>query len=97
MTEGRKDDGGKRRYDLIPPEVLASLADVLTFGGAKYAPNNWQLVPDGKSRYYAAMMRHVEAWRSGESKDPESGLSHLAHAFCCLAFLVWLDRQQASR
>jgi hypothetical protein len=36
-------------------------------------------------------MRHVHAWRAGETKDPESGLHHLAHAGCCLLFMLWLD------
>lgn len=92
MSEGRKADAGKRRFDLIPFEALDVLADVLTFGAGKYAPNNWQLVPDGRARYYAALMRHLQAWRGGEAVDPESGLPHLGHALCCMVFLVWLER-----
>jgi hypothetical protein len=93
---GRKYDGGKRRFDLIPWEVLDALADVLTFGAVKYEPNNWQHVPDGRNRYYAALVRHLQAWRSGERNDPESGMPHLAHAFICLAFLLWLELQGES-
>lgn len=91
MSEGRKLDTGKRRFDLIPHEALDLLADVLTFGAAKYAPDNWQLVPDGNARYYAALMRHMQAWRAGERDDPESGLPHLGHALCCVVFLAWLE------
>ena len=40
--EGRKDDTAKPRMDLIPPELLEGVADVLTYGAAKYAPRNWE-------------------------------------------------------
>lgn len=88
---GRKDDQDKLRYDLIPPEPIKELAAVLTFGAKKYAPNNWQKVPEARARYYAAMMRHLEAWRMGEIHDDESDLRHLAHALCCLTFLLWFE------
>ena len=97
MTEGKKLDAGKRRFDLVPFEVLDVLADVLTFGAAKYQPNNWQLVPDGAARYYAALMRHLQAWRAGERNDAESGLPHLGLALCCLTFLLWLERHHGSK
>ena len=41
-AEGRKNDSGKRRMDLIPPEAIEALADVLTMGAAKYADRNWE-------------------------------------------------------
>lgn len=83
-----KHDSGKLRYDLIPPRPLKSLARVLSYGAEKYAPNSWQNLDDFKNRYYAALMRHLEAWRLGENFDPESHLYHLEHAFCNLMFLV---------
>ena len=39
--QGRKDDQGKARFELIAPEFLFALARVLTFGAAKYADRNW--------------------------------------------------------
>jgi len=33
-------------------------------------------------------LRHLTAWWAGEDLDPESGLHHLAHAACCLMFLL---------
>jgi hypothetical protein len=89
--DGRKFDGDKLRYDLIPPLAQQEMVKVLTFGAQKYAPDNWQLVPDSKRRYFAAMERHVWAWKMGETLDPESGIHHLAHAMCCLAFLYEHD------
>ena len=65
------------------------LGKVLTYGALKYSPNNWQNLDDFNNRYYAAALRHLMAWRSGQNFDEESSLLHLSHALCCLAFLTW--------
>lgn len=86
---GRKDDTGKQRWDLLPFGPIALVVEVMTFGASKYDANNWQkiLSPDG--RYFAALMRHLVAWRlDAASRDPESGLPHLVHALCCLVFIT---------
>lgn len=85
---GRKDDSGKAMMDLIPPHAELMLAKVLTFGAEKYGAWNWSQVDDLERRYMAAAMRHINAHRAGELLDQESGLPHLAHAMCCLAFLI---------
>lgn len=85
---GAKYDQDKPRMDLIPPHAELLLAQVLTFGAEKYAPNNWRNVEDPERRYLAAAMRHINAHRQGELMDSESGLPHLAHAMCCLAFVL---------
>ena len=90
-TAGRKFDGGKLEYGLVPPYALKEVVKVLTFGAQKYERDNWQKVPDSKRRYFDAMQRHVWAWKEGESFDPESGIHHLAHAMCCLMFLYEHD------
>jgi len=84
---GVKYDQEKLRYDLLPAQTIEGLVRVLTFGAKKYSPENWRKVPNATRRYYAALMRHVEAWRLGEVNDLESGLPHLSHALCCLVFL----------
>lgn len=86
-SEFKKADGGKPRYDLLPPELLHETARVLEYGAQKYEPNNWAQGAD-YGRYFAAMQRHLWAWWSGENSDPESDLPHLAHAACCLGFLM---------
>ena len=91
QEKGMKFDSGKLLYSLIPPETSKALAEVLTFGAQKYAPNNWQLVEDGETRYLDALMRHLEAFRAGETHDPESNLHHLAHALTIVAFLHYLE------
>jgi len=88
---GVKYDGGKPEYDLVPSLALEETVQVLTFGAKKYAPDNWKRVPDGKRRYFSAAMRHMWAWWRGEKLDPETGLNHLAHAMCCLMFLLEKD------
>ena len=90
-TKGRKFDGGKLEYGLLPPYALEETVKVLTFGAQKYERDNWQKVPDSKRRYFDALQRHVWAWKSGEQFDPESGIHHLAHAMCCLMFLYEHD------
>jgi hypothetical protein len=82
-----KADGGKRRLDLVPVDPVLDVADVLTFGANKYADRNWEKgFPYG--RPYAAAMRHLLAWWNGETNDPETGLSHLAHAATNIMFLL---------
>jgi len=90
-TAGRKFDGGKLEYGLLPPLALEEVVKVLTFGAQKYDRDNWQKVPDSKRRYFDALQRHVWAWKRGEQFDTESGIHHLAHAMCCLMFLYEHD------
>ena len=87
-----KSDDNKSRYDLLPPELLEETAQVLAFGAQKYSDNNW-VKGASWSRYFSAMMRHMWAWWRGEDNDPETGYSHLAHASCCLGFLMAYQRR----
>ncbi|WP_282026835.1 dATP/dGTP diphosphohydrolase domain-containing protein [Limimaricola cinnabarinus] len=92
MTDGRKDDGGKIRMELIPPELLTAVGSILTFGAVKYAPRNWELGMDW-SRVYGALLRHLNAWWAGEQTDPETGKSHLWHAGACISFLIAFEQR----
>jgi len=83
---GRKNDGGKQRYDLLAPEALSGLVGVLTYGTTKYGDRNWEQGLNF-SRVFAACMRHLWAWWKGEDYDRETGLSHLDHAATCIHFL----------
>lgn len=91
---GRKFDGGKVRYELLPPFALEDVAKVLTYGSIKYEDENWRVVPEASRRYRGALMRHVEEYRKGNILDPETGLPHMAHAICCAMFILELDRVQ---
>lgn len=84
---GVKADEGKAAYDLIPVEGPAAVAQVLAYGAKKYAPRNWE---QGMawSRPYSAIHRHLAAWWSGETRDPDTGYSHLWHVATNVFFLI---------
>lgn len=87
LAEGTKFDQGKDRWDLAPWAAFTQIIKVLTFGAAKYDSWNWA---QGLkySRVRAALQRHLLAFDQGIDHDEETGLLHLAHAGCCLVFLL---------
>ena len=86
MSQAKKFDGEKVRMELLSVPAMMGTAQVLTFGAHKYDSHNWRKGFEW-SRLYGALLRHVTASMDGETNDPESGLSHLDHAACCLMFL----------
>jgi hypothetical protein len=86
-----KFDDGKLPLHLLSTEAMNQTAAVLQFGAEKYAAHNWRKGFTW-SRPLAAAMRHITAFNAGEDKDPESGLSHLAHAACCIMFLLEFEK-----
>lgn len=84
--EGRKNDQGKLRMDLVPVTAMRAMARGFGYGADKYEAWNWT---KGLStgRLYGALLRHLTAWWDGEEMDQESGLSHLDHVLCCAAML----------
>lgn len=87
VGEARKDDTGKPRMDLIPPEALYALGRVLEYGARKYADRNWEK-GFAWGRSVAALKRHLSAWEAGQDFDPESGMPHLWHVLTNAAFLL---------
>ncbi|GAA5786123.1 dATP/dGTP diphosphohydrolase domain-containing protein [Chitiniphilus shinanonensis] len=83
---GVKHDLGKAPMSLLDRTALEQTAQVLAFGASKYSAHNWR---GGfkHTRLTDSALRHIFAWLDGEDLDPESGLSHIAHAQCCLMFL----------
>lgn len=90
-TGGIKDDSGKLRFDLIPPEAMEELARVYTIGAVKYGDRNWEKGLHW-GRVFAAMMRHAWAWWRGEKLDPEDGQHHLASVAWCALSLMTLEK-----
>lgn len=88
---GIKTDKGKNRLELVPPEAILAIGQVLTDNcldnGGKYEDRNWEKGMDWM-RVYGAVQRHLQAWAKGEDRDADSGLPHLDHALTGLAFLV---------
>ncbi len=95
LLKGIKYDTGKLQWRLLPLEVLRDVVLVLMYGAKKYSPDNWKQVKP-KERYFDGCLRHLDAWQAGERKDPETGRNPLAHAICCLIFLLWHDKNRPS-
>lgn len=84
---GLRKDSGKLRIDLIPAEVEAELAAVLTFGARKYAERNWERgMPWSKA--YGPLRRHLNEWARGKRVDKESRCRTMAHVLCNVVFLL---------
>ena len=100
MSEGRENqdmdkggvkfDLGKPRWGLLSWPAIRELVKVLTYGAKKYRDHNWA-TGMAYSRNLDACLRHITSWASGQKLDPETGLNHLAHAMCCLMFLLTYD------
>lgn len=85
--ETTKYDQGKTDWAILPYTSLEAVVRIMKFGEKKYGRGNWA-VGTTWLRYWNAAMRHMVSWLSGEDKDPETGESHLAHAACCVLFLL---------
>lgn len=79
---------GKLKWSLVHWKSIEPLVRVLMFGAKKYAPNNWQK-PMDRQEILESAMRHLTAMMSGETRDPESGLSHAGHVMCNMMFWVF--------
>lgn len=91
-NKAKKFDSGKPRYDLLPAEALEEVVKVLTMGAEKYGDRNWENGLD-YGRCFAAAQRHMWAWWNRQDLDPESGLTHLAHACVNLMFLMAFEKR----
>lgn len=82
-----KFDTDKPPVGLVPSSAMLEEAMVMAYGEKKYGRDNWR---GGMAwtRLIDASLRHILAFKEGEDFDPETGLHHLAHARCCLAFLI---------
>jgi len=89
INDGLKDDYDKPDWTLLPIDSVIEVIRVLMFGESKYGRDAWKSLPDARRRYLAAAFRHLAAYADGEIVDPESERPHIAHAACCLLFLLW--------
>jgi hypothetical protein len=96
MNQEAKADSGKARLTLVPRQILFDVARIREYGNAKYHdPDNWKTVEP--ERYRDAMMRHMCAYLDNPSGvDDESGLPHLWHLACNVAFLCALESKDFS-
>lgn len=77
---GVKKDLGKERVDLLPPNALLALAELMDMGAKKYDDRNWEKGMD-EGRIMAALGRHFLKYMAGEDFDPDpvAGHHHLIH------------------
>ncbi len=88
-----KADAGKPRLSLVPVEIINCIAKVREFGNRKYKDSNsWKRVE--KERYVDAMFRHLIKYvNDNNSVDEESGMPHLWHLACNVAFLCEMEKE----
>ena len=83
-----KADAGKPRLTLVPRRILTDIARIREYGNAKYPEggvDNWKQVEP--ERYRDAAFRHFVAYLDDpHGVDKESGLPHLWHLACNIAF-----------
>lgn len=96
MPTAHKKDEGKPPLSLIPRVALDAEAKVFGFGAKKYGRHNFKAGMDW-SRVIDASLRHITAFADGEDLDPESGLSHIAHARASLAMLMYYVETKAGK
>ncbi len=87
-SQGAKADAGKVQLTLCPPEIIKAIARVRMYGTDKYGDrDNWKMVE--AQRYRDAAYRHWLAYLGDPcGVDEESGLPHLWHLACNIAFLI---------
>lgn len=86
-----KADAGKPRLTLVPRRIITAIARVRMYGNEKYHdPENWRQVEP--ERYRDALFRHLLAYLDDpHGVDDESGLPHLWHLACNVAFLCEME------
>jgi hypothetical protein len=92
VAEGVKNDQDKLPWYLLPSDAVDDVLEVLQYGATKYGDRNWERGMSW-SRPFSALMRHMWSWWRGETYDQESGKPHLAHAACCVLFLLAYERR----
>lgn len=98
QDQSAKADAGKPRIDLVPTEIVRAIARVREYGCNKYpgSTENWRDVEIW--RYRAAAFRHLLRYlEDPRGLDEESGLPHLHHLACNVAFLVDLEEAQQNQ
>lgn len=82
-----KADEGKAELTLVPRKIIWDIAQIRMYGNKKYHdPENWRQVSD--ERYRNAAFRHFLAYLDDPNGcDVESGMPHLWHLACNIAFL----------
>ena len=91
--QSAKADAGKLELTLVPTGIIRAIAKVRMYGTAKYKErDNWKKV--SAQRYRDAAYRHFLSYiEDPYGVDNESGLPHLWHLACNIAFLIELEKE----
>lgn len=94
LMDMAKADAGKAKLTLVPRKMLFDIAEVREYGTKKYGDSeNWKQVEP--ERYRDAAFRHFMAYLDDpQGVDAESGLPHLSHLACNIAFLCEMENQK---
>ena len=86
-----KADAGKPRLTLVPQQILYDISEIREYRVKKYGEEeNWKSVEI--ERYRDATFRHFLAYiKEPQGVDEESGLKHIKHLACNIAFLCELE------
>lgn len=92
-----KADAGKLRLTLVPRQIIRDVARIREYGTNKYgSADAWEKVD--VVRYRDAAFRHFLAYLDDPAGvDDESGLPHLWHLACNIAFLCELEDNNDDR
>ena len=91
-----KADAGKPQVSLVPSQIVYDIARIREYGNKKYpegGKDNWKRVE--VERYRDAAYRHLLAYIDDpHGVDEESGMPHLWHLACNVAFLCELEKDK---
>ena len=99
---GKKFDGDKPMWALLPLKAVEQIVIVLTYGAKKYGRENWKELDDFYYRYTSAIGRHWTKWQSGEPWDADFfkrygiKVSHLAMIATNAIFLLWKEMEDSA-
>ncbi len=96
-TGGLRYNVSKLPLSWVPGSLVKAVAAVLKKATERpvnpYPAHNWR-----KGLKWAevseSLERHLIAWREGENLDPDTGLSHLWHMGCNIAFLIEFEEKK---
>ena len=94
-----KSDYGKAKLSLCPRRIIWDVSAIREYGNNKYpdgGPDNWRGV--AAQRYRDAAYRHFLRYLDDPTSiDFESGLPHLWHLACNVAFLCEMEDRYLSK
>lgn len=92
-----KADAGKPKLTLVPRQIIFDIAETREYGYKKYGNSeSWKEVE--VERYRDAAFRHFMAYLDEpQGVDAESGIKHLKHLACNIAFLCELERMNDAK